>query len=101
MIGLDGVVAQEGNYQRSGFVTVHRNMRYRGVVPEEATDASSPPEHASSQASSADTPLLSSSIRPVTATQVALVEAIVEYDAASSLLRALPSFAHGCLRRGT
>ena len=43
MIGLDGVVAQEGNYQRSGFVTVHRNMRYRGVVPEEATDASPPP----------------------------------------------------------
>lgn len=82
MIGLDGVVAQEGNYQRSGFVTVHRNMRYRGVVPEEATDASPPPEHASSQASSADRPLLSSSIRPVTATQVALVEAIVDYDAA-------------------
>ena len=82
VIGLDGVVAQEGNYQRSGFVTVHRNMRYRGVVPEEVTDASPPPEHASSQASSADTPLLSSSIRPVTATQVALVEAIVEYDAA-------------------
>jgi GNAT superfamily N-acetyltransferase len=29
-IGLDGVVAQQGNYRRSGFVLAHRNVRYGG-----------------------------------------------------------------------
>lgn len=29
-IGLDGVVAQQGNYAKSGFVLVHRNVRYGG-----------------------------------------------------------------------
>ena len=29
-IGLDGVVAQEHNYGRSGFVTAHRNVRFGG-----------------------------------------------------------------------
>lgn len=29
-IGLDGVVAQQGNYARSGFVLAHRNVRYGG-----------------------------------------------------------------------
>ena len=31
-IGLDGVVAQQDNYRRSGFVLAHRNIRYGGVV---------------------------------------------------------------------
>ena len=30
-IGLDGVVAQQQNYQRSGFQLAHRNIRYGGV----------------------------------------------------------------------
>jgi GNAT superfamily N-acetyltransferase len=29
-VGLDGVVAQQGNYARSGFVLAHRNVRYGG-----------------------------------------------------------------------
>ena len=31
MIGLDGVVAQQDNYRKSGFVFAHRNIRYGGV----------------------------------------------------------------------
>lgn len=38
-IGLDGVVAQQDNYRRSGFVLAHRNARYQGV-------AGAPPEPA-------------------------------------------------------
>ncbi len=30
-IGLDGVVAQQDNYRRSGFVLAHRNVRYGGT----------------------------------------------------------------------
>lgn len=30
-IGLDGVVAQQANYQRSGFQLAHRNIRYGGT----------------------------------------------------------------------
>ncbi len=29
-IGLDGVVAQQKNYQKSGFKLVYRNIRYEG-----------------------------------------------------------------------
>ncbi|QLC72295.1 GNAT family N-acetyltransferase [Pseudomonas sp. LPB0260] len=29
-IGLDGVVAQQGNYAKSGFTLAHRNIRFRG-----------------------------------------------------------------------
>lgn len=31
-VGLDGVVAQQENYRRSGFALVHRNIRYGGRV---------------------------------------------------------------------
>jgi len=30
-IGLDGVVAQQDNYRKSGFRTAHRNVRYEGI----------------------------------------------------------------------
>lgn len=30
-VGLDGVVAQQSNYQKSGFALAHNNMRYQGV----------------------------------------------------------------------
>ena len=32
VVGLDGVVDQQANYQRSGFVLAHRNIRFGGVV---------------------------------------------------------------------
>ena len=32
VIGLDGVVAQQRNYQKSGFVFAHANVRYGGTV---------------------------------------------------------------------
>ncbi len=31
-IGLDGVVAQQANYRRSGFALAYRNVRYQGVA---------------------------------------------------------------------
>lgn len=30
-IGLDGVVAQQDNYQKSGFTLAYRNIRYQGT----------------------------------------------------------------------
>jgi GNAT superfamily N-acetyltransferase len=35
-VGLDGVVAQQDNYRRSGFALAHRTVRYSGVAPESA-----------------------------------------------------------------
>lgn len=32
-IGLDGVVAQQENYKKSGFRLAHRNLRFSGVIP--------------------------------------------------------------------
>lgn len=32
-VGLDGVVAQQDNYRRSGFTAAHRNHRFTGIVP--------------------------------------------------------------------
>ncbi|MFG1269839.1 GNAT family N-acetyltransferase [Xanthobacter sp. DSM 14520] len=37
-VGLDGVVAQQDNYARSGFVLAHRNIRYGGTAPVGASD---------------------------------------------------------------
>lgn len=31
VIGLDGVVAQQNNYKKSGFELAHRNIRYQGI----------------------------------------------------------------------
>lgn len=33
-IGLDGVKAQQGNYQQSGFVLAHENIRHGGLKPQ-------------------------------------------------------------------
>ena len=38
VVGLDGVVDQQANYARSGFVLAHRNIRFGGVVEVEAPD---------------------------------------------------------------
>jgi Acetyltransferase (GNAT) domain/Acetyltransferase (GNAT) family len=35
-IGLDGVVDQQANYAKAGFVLAHRNIRYAGVVTSDA-----------------------------------------------------------------
>jgi Acetyltransferase (GNAT) domain/Acetyltransferase (GNAT) family len=32
IVGLDGVIAQQDNYKRSGFVLAHRNIRFGGVA---------------------------------------------------------------------
>ncbi len=31
VVGLDGVIAQQENYKKSGFVLAHRNIRFGGV----------------------------------------------------------------------
>ncbi|MEM9216180.1 MAG: GNAT family N-acetyltransferase [Cyanobacteria bacterium P01_F01_bin.150] len=33
IVGLDGVVEQQANYQKSGFQLAHRNIRYEGIEP--------------------------------------------------------------------
>lgn len=38
-IGLDGVVAQQENYERSGFKLAHRNIRYEGISDNRTVDS--------------------------------------------------------------
>lgn len=38
-VGLDGVIAQQANYKRSGFTLAYRNVRYRGTVAAGAASA--------------------------------------------------------------
>ncbi|MEV8321315.1 GNAT family N-acetyltransferase [Streptomyces sp. NPDC059900] len=61
-VGLDGVVAQQDNYRRSGFELAHRTIRYAGPVPVPPGAARSP------------------QILPV---EAAGLRAITAYDAAS------------------
>lgn len=41
-VGLDGVPAQQANYERSGFVNVGQTVRYRGHVPATRTNGTRP-----------------------------------------------------------
>ncbi|MEO3472832.1 GNAT family N-acetyltransferase [Roseomonas sp. CAU 1739] len=43
MVGLDGVVAQQANYRRSGFDLVHRNIRFGVASPRAPRLAAAPP----------------------------------------------------------
>ena len=45
-VGLDGVVAQQGNYARSGFALAHRTLRFAGVprFPRSGATASAEPD---------------------------------------------------------
>ena len=38
-VGLDGVVAQQANYRKSGFQFAHRNIRYEGTGSGESSDS--------------------------------------------------------------
>ncbi len=62
LVGLDGVPAQQANYERSGFVLAHRNIRFEGK-----TDPALPAPAAASSASRQITPLASLPLATLTA----------------------------------
>ncbi|MGB0515293.1 MAG: GNAT family N-acetyltransferase, partial [Wenzhouxiangellaceae bacterium] len=37
-LGLDGVVDQQSNYKKSGFVLAHNNLRYAGIAGDRTAD---------------------------------------------------------------
>lgn len=37
-VGLDGVLAQQGNYERSGFRLAYKNLRYKGIIRGKVSD---------------------------------------------------------------
>lgn len=39
VVGLDGVVDQQPNYRKSGFVLAHRNIRFAGTLPGRASES--------------------------------------------------------------
>ncbi len=41
-VGLDGVLAQQGNYQKSGFALSYRNIRYAGIFDQRLRQPRSP-----------------------------------------------------------
>lgn len=43
IVGLDGVVAQQANYRTSGFVLLHRNIRYGAAAPRAPQGGGAPP----------------------------------------------------------
>ena len=61
-IGLDGVVAQQENYAREGFVLAHRNVRYTGPAP-------------------AANPIDPALVEIDPAARAGLIDAIADYDA--------------------
>ena len=44
LTGLDGVVAQQANYEKSGFRLAYRNIRFEGTAPSTTDDAELPCE---------------------------------------------------------
>ncbi|MEU9287397.1 GNAT family N-acetyltransferase [Streptomyces sp. NPDC048275] len=50
-VGLDGVVAQQDNYRRSGFELAHRTLRFTGAVPATRTPGGVQPAEAADFAS--------------------------------------------------
>ncbi|WP_181699645.1 GNAT family N-acetyltransferase [Chthonobacter albigriseus] len=72
-IGLDGVVAQQDNYRRSGFTYIHRNIRYTGRARLEPAHAALPERPAHRLRG------IRSTLHPATAADV---DDLLAYDAA-------------------
>ena len=96
-VGLDGVVAQQANYQRSGFELAYRNVRYQG----EAGGASAPDAAVVPLASVPLEALCAYDAAVFAAPRVAFLQAWVEQGDASALgvLRDGALVGYGVLRR--